>query len=435
MEKSLLAKKLSSIEASLTRWIFRACDYKTDLQQARHECDEAKKDFNIMNESKQKIEEKLNELEKSYNNLEMKYESEKTQQSKMKIQIKELESDLEYSNQVTKNLNEKIENLNFDLKNSSFKIESVLKEHEKITTEKINMLNNQIQTLTVSKSKLEGEKRLADKDIEALKKNLNEVKRKIELNEHENCDLKAKITKYDAEVYNIKDLKTLNEQLKSENQYFNKKIESLLTENNSIKKKFDSNLLEKNSIKCKYEEVVRELIDLKTKNQQSMKNVNEFSNTLTSTLTQTKPIASQTISVQTEDFNYDLLLRPIRAEYEQKYNDFIFKEQLYKNEIEQLKHKLSKHDNQFIVLNQNFEEECKVNMDIRERNDFLFEKCDKLKKDLQEQASEFLKFKVGYEIEKEVLETTVSQQKKFIDYIISTHPEVGKKYKLFSSKR
>ena len=38
LEKSALEKKVASIESSLARWIFRACDYKSDLGKASDEC-------------------------------------------------------------------------------------------------------------------------------------------------------------------------------------------------------------------------------------------------------------------------------------------------------------------------------------------------------------------------------------------------------------
>jgi chromosome segregation ATPase len=440
MEKSLLTKKLESIEASLTRWIFRACDYKTDLQQTKHEYDEIKIEFSLLNDGKQKLNDKLSDFEKLFKDLECKYESEKTQQTKLKLQQSSLESDLEHSKHTTKTLNEKIEKLSLEIKNSIAKNSVSLSEHEKRSNDTISSLNKQIQSLNSLNSKLEADKKCLDKDNECLKKSLNEIKRKIELNEHETCDLKAKIGKYDAEVVNVKDLKAANEQLKSENQYFSKKIESLLNENGSIKKRFDANLLEKNSIKCKYEELLRDFNDSKAKTQQladanEALSLNTNVQSVCTVKTQTLVTVTHHSSMQTDDFNYENLLKPIRLEYDQKLNDNIYKEELYKNEIEQLKNKLSKHDNQFLVMNQNLQDEFRVNLDIKERNDFLFDKCEKLKNDFNNQHNEFLKFKGDFEIEKEVLETTVNQQKKFIDYIITAHPEVGKKYKLFSSRR
>ena len=37
IEKEALIKKISSIESSLGRWIFRACDYKDELRQMDYE--------------------------------------------------------------------------------------------------------------------------------------------------------------------------------------------------------------------------------------------------------------------------------------------------------------------------------------------------------------------------------------------------------------
>jgi hypothetical protein len=218
------------------------------------------------------------------------------------------------------------------------------------------------------------------------------------------------------------------------------KFESLLNENRSISKIFDSNLLEKNSIKCKYEELLRDLNDSKAKIQQ-LTNANEVLSLNTnvksvcSVLTQTLVTVTNHSSMQTVDFDYENLLRPIRLKYEQKLNDHIYKEELYKKDNEQLRNKLSKYDNRFLVTKQNLEDERRVNVDIFERNVFLFDKCEKLKNDFNNQHNEFLKFKGDYEIEKEVLQTTVYQQKNFIDYIITAHPEMCKKYKLFSFKR
>jgi chromosome segregation ATPase len=423
LEKSLLTEKLSSIEASLTRWIFRACDYKTELQEIKHDFDELKKEMNEIKGHQNKS----SEYEKKFKDLEIKYESEKTQQSKLKLQQATLDADLEHSKQIIKNLNEKLEKLNFDLKNSSSSIESILKEREKQSNDKIGVINKQNESLNSLNQKLEEEKSQMEKENEISKKNLNELKRKIESNENEIKDLKDKLSKFED-----KDLKSANDRLKSENQYLSKKIESLLNDNNSIKKKFDTNFLENNSIKCKYDEAVRELNEIRRKNDE-LREVNETLslNTISSVSsvpTQTPIIRNHNNSVQTDDFNYELLLRPIQREFEQKLSDHLFKEELFKNEIDQLKTLLEKNDYEFKDLNKKLEIAFKSNSELRERHDYLIRKCDKLTNEMKEQGEEFLKFKCGYEIEIEVKETTVNQQKKFIDYVLSTHPELSKKY-------
>jgi hypothetical protein len=50
LEKEALNKKLNSIEASLARWIFRACDYKSDLSASNQRCATLEKELEELKE-------------------------------------------------------------------------------------------------------------------------------------------------------------------------------------------------------------------------------------------------------------------------------------------------------------------------------------------------------------------------------------------------
>ena len=81
---------------------------------------------------------------------------------------------------------------------------------------------------------------------------------------------------------------------------------------------------------------------------------------------------------------------------------------MLKNEIDQLKILLEKNDSEFKDLNKKLEITFKSHSELRERHDYLIRKCDKLTNEMKEQGEEFLKFKCGH-------------QKKFIDFVLSTH--------------
>jgi hypothetical protein len=70
LEKEALNKKLNSIEASLARWIFRACDYKSDLSTSNERCAKLEKEIGNLKENLNRVEvehsNKLEELQKEH---------------------------------------------------------------------------------------------------------------------------------------------------------------------------------------------------------------------------------------------------------------------------------------------------------------------------------------------------------------------------------
>ena len=271
-----------------------------------------------------------------------------------------------------------------------------------------------IQNLIKINQKLEIDKKQTDEENENLK-------RKVESNEAQINDLKTKLNKFDDKENASKDLKQENVQLRSENKCLTEKFESLLNDNKSVQAKFDSNLLEMNSLKCKYEEKVRELNEIRRKNDE-LKASSITPPSILTVSTQTPIVKNVDDAIQTDES----LLQKNQREYDQILSDYVVKQESNKNEITQLKNSLHNSGLQFKELNRQLEIAFNSNSELTDRNKYLYEKCAKLKNEMKEKANEFLQFKSNFEIKREVLETTIDQQRNAINFIVPVKQNLRK---------
>jgi chromosome segregation ATPase len=245
-----------------------------------------------------------------------------------------------------------------------------------------------------------------ESENEDLKKYNAELKRK-------ELELKDKLDKTKTESNELADLKKQVEQFKSETTYLLKRNDTLLNENQQLKKKSDSTLLEKNCLKHKMDEI---LVDY-----EKIAKITKVCNKVDSCM-------------QTDNFNYDDIIKPLYQRFEKQENDLKHNETLLKNTLDEFKLKLKNMESNHEELKRKWQNEYETNCEMGDRNEFLFNTCEKLKMELSAQADELQKHRLDFDIEKEVLETTINQYKKFIDFITHADPDLLKKLQLFIKK-
>jgi len=401
-----VTSKQASVEASLTRWIFRACNYKSDLDAARSELE------SMRSESAE-----LHAVVCGLEAAKMALDGEKKANEALKADVNRLEEAVS-------------------------ELKAVVSEKDKIRDEKIRLEKK----LDEQKRKFEAEKVKLERVVEGLKGDLKKNEANFEdlktMNvelKRRNFELKSQLEKSEAEAAKIgeallkmQNFGEVNEQLKSEMAYLSRKVEALLSENQAVKVRMDAYMLEKNTFKCKFEELARERLRGSVVSQphhstQIDIQIESPVRAVDERAMQTEPVARQTICMQTEDYNYELIIGPLREEYETRLKEICHLEFKYQTEIEQLRMRLGKSEALVHKLNERLESEDKTKAEMCERSDYLFAKVERLKSEIEAKATEQQKLKVHHDIEKEVLETTVGQQKKFIDFITNSEPDLLKK--------
>lgn len=418
VEKSVLANKLKNTEASLTRWILKACDSQTEL-------DRLKNDYRNLIEVNKRLNEFIQNTNENQTKLELmtqKYEDEAKKSSKLQLKLDENKDELNKLNSTITIQKNEIEKLKTEFKTSQINLEKKHQNEVANNKSKVDKLNDKIVELN---------EQLKQKDLKIIKlesaqDDAQTLECELKLRTYENKSTADKLNQMNSQLNESKKqleaLKQENSKLISDNEALNHKIKLLTSENQVLKTKFDSNLLEKNSLKCKYEELLRESASQtsNTKPQITTKKLNA------KTQTHAAQIVDQII--QTDDFNYDFIIIPLKEEFEAKLKQYIHTEILSKNEIEQLKYRLKKNEEQMVRVNESLKEQFKLNSEMRERNDFLMEKCNKLKLENDNQLKDFGNIRYTYECDRAIWESTESQYKKFIDYITNSHPDLIKKF-------
>jgi chromosome segregation ATPase len=394
MEKASMENKLNSLEASLTRWIFRACDYKTDLQEAQAECFELKAEITNLKTNLTELNERLAEYKDYENTL---------------ATNKALNQDKANAQSELNRLNGVITTL----KNDNEKLINQLKKSEQTSTVVLNKLEKDLQDANKQIQSCKDSTRVKDVLVAKLESENEDLKTFNADLKRKELDMKEKLDKNKMDCNELIELKKQVEQFKSETNYLLKKNDTLASENQQLKKKSDLHLLEKNSIKHKMDEIMVDYEKL---------------------LANTKCPTTVDLSIQTDDFNYDDIIKPLCLKFDKQIKDLKHNESDLKHNFDEMKTKFQSLEHDYDELNRKFTDEYKINCEMSDRNEFLYNKCEKLKEDLKLQGDQLHKNRLDFDIEKEILETTISQYKKFIDFITHADPELLKKLQLFVKK-
>ena len=373
LEREALTKKVASIEASLARWIFRACDYKADLTKSNEKLSDVEFKFaemssNLTN-STQMHESTLNDLN--------------TKLDQQSIEICHLKQDMETKVIELKKLNEKL----------------------KVQNEEINDLT----------SKLEQKMQVQDAHTQTV----NEPFTKL-LVSSKSSGLVAQTAAKLSQLINNDDYKQASNQPQSSI------IESLNNEIEHLKSKLDSALIEKTSFKSKIDELKQEIESLNKKITNSTHQQNKVVVSVpvkSSHPTPTKPTVKLVNShTQTIDSNSQLAeIEQLKAKIESLKKDIDHLKLKSVKDQTDWTNKLDEKVNEIQKLEQIIKNEKTCNLQLNKKITDLNEKVEKMSEDIESlkksYESKLAQCNQDYKIEKEISGTIIQQQKKLLDFM------------------
>lgn len=375
LEKDALNKKLNNIESSLARWIFRACDYKSDVTKSNEKC--------------QSLESKISDMNQELNEVKEKHRDEvESLQSKLNDYVS------------------KIDELNLKLSSKEKEISEVnkkLNDYQEIANSKRNLdvaIQTEIEaTSSVSNTKLPNSNSKTGLVAQAAAKLNQMLVKNGEANQTEESS-----TKISNEIFNLK-------------------------------AKIDSLILERNSFKIKNEELTRELnekldsipVNNKTApTHQPKSEVNMSTQTdshkLTSNQTQTESNSNIKSKINILETNNQSC---IEGQLKNKIDQM-------KKDLDSLKLKATKDQSEFTTALEDksseiarLEQVIKNNkISISNLSKEIEELNEKLNKQLEENESlkrtyesKFENFNSNLKVEKQISDTIIQQQKKLLDYL------------------
>ena len=230
LEKTTLEKKLDSIEKSLQRWIFRACDDKCSLKKAEEKCEKLEQDIKTITTNNQQL---INDKESSVKILQL--TQIQLEDTKLSLeQTKLLLSDKDYHIDKLTTLNKRLESENQEF---IAKLEYYVNKNYLTTETQTDIQQNNTKT-TSSCSKLNELSSLnghVAKTAAKFNTNTNPPPTATQQQQVDNTEIKTVKLKNDNLIIEKSQLKFKNDELKFENDKLKQKVEDLLKQMDHLK--------------------------------------------------------------------------------------------------------------------------------------------------------------------------------------------------------
>ena len=375
LEKDALNKKLNNIESSLARWIFRACDYKSDVTKSNEKCQSLESKISDtsqdLNEAKEKHRDELESLNSKLNE----YVS-KIDELKLKLSSKEKEI-----SEVNKKLNDFQEMANSKI-NLDVAIQTEIEASSSVSNTKLPNSNSKTGLVAQAAAKLNqvivknGE---ANQSEEASTKIFNEI-----------SNLKARI---DSLILERNSFKIKNEELTRE---LNEKFDSIPVNNKTaashqpkseanMSTQTDSHKLTSNQTQTESSSNIKSKINILETNNQSC-----IEGQLKNKIDQMKKDLDTLKLKATKDQS------EFTAALEDKSSEIARLEQVIKN-------------NKISISN--------LSKEIEELNEKMNKQLEEMESLKRAYESKFENFNSHSKVEKQISDTIIQQQKKLLDYL------------------
>ena len=388
LEKEALSKKLVSIEASLARWIFRACDYKSDLSKLNEKWSSSEQVINELTQDLAESNKNLDETKTKLNELTHSLDIHVRQVSELTALNKELELELESLRVVPK--------------------------------EKIDVHTQ--TSVEPQPSRLVGPK------TSGL---VAQTAAKLHQLIHSTCLDKDELRKEELTVKPTQS--TSSSSLDTAAGCNTKRIETLMSEINQLKTKLDTLILEKNAYKCKNDELLSDLNSLKQTmtpvvSPQSFSQATKATSTSSkyeTRSTQTHSNAKHTSSTQTSTQISELTTASSTTSTSNLVNTNNTKIEQLRKDLDCMRLKLTKEQND---LNAQIDEKNTELKRLEDTIKHLLKQIEDLNVRLNESVAskdllaksheeQLVKLNGNFKIEKQISDTIIQQQKKLLYYL------------------